>query len=85
MAELLRLEKIGDVIRGRVAQQVLRGIRLFEFSLVHDGDPVRERHAVRQIVRYVQRGEPVLLVKCQYLLTHFQTVGRIDVAERLVH
>ena len=41
--------------------------------------------AVRQVVRDIERGEAVFLVKGQDLLAHLQAIGRIDIAQRLVH
>ena len=46
MTELLGFEKIGDIIGGRMAHQILRRIGLFESPFVHDRDAVRERDAV---------------------------------------
>ena len=53
VTELLGFEEVGDIIIDRVPHQLLGRIGLFESALVHDGDPVRKRDTVRQVVRHV--------------------------------
>jgi hypothetical protein len=63
MAELFGLEEIRDVLRGWMAQQIFRCIRLLERAVMHDGNAIRERDPVGQIMRHVQRCKAMLPVE----------------------
>jgi hypothetical protein len=85
LAELLGLKKIRNVIGCGPADQGFDAIDLLETALAHNGDSIRQGDAVRQIVRHVNRGEPMFLMKFQYFSAHPKPVRRVDVAQGLVH
>jgi hypothetical protein len=53
MAELLGFEKVSHILRGGMAYQVLRRVRLLELPVVHYGNAIRKRDPVGQIMRHI--------------------------------
>ena len=85
MDNLFGSKKVRDISAGGSAKQILSGINLFEPTVSHDRDPIRQRDAVGYIMRHINRCQPVFLMEFQNFAAHSQPVGRIDVAQRLVH
>jgi uncharacterized protein (UPF0297 family) len=85
LADLFGLKKIRHVLGGRVAEQRFDTVDLLETAFAHYADSIRQGNAVRQIVRYINRGEVMFLMKFQNFRAHLQTIRRVDVAQRLVH
>lgn len=71
MAELLGLEKISHILRGGMAHQVFRRVRLLELAVMHYGNAIRQRDPVGQIMGHIQSRQAMFAVKGQNLTAHF--------------
>jgi len=80
MGYLFGFEKIGDVASRRLPHEVLGGVYLLKATLSHDGDAIRERYSIGQVVCNVYGRETILPVKFDDFTTHLETIWRIDVA-----
>ena len=85
MGYLLGFEEIGDVASRRLPHEILGRVYLLKATLSHDGDAVRQRDSVSQIMRNVDGRETILLVKFHDFTPHLEAIRRIDVAQGFVH
>src|SRR5674476_1197446 len=79
------LDELGDVVVGRVVEDLFGGADLHDLAVAHHGDLVAEAHGFVEVVgdeedRLV---EPVL--KFDELVLHFAPDQRVEGTERLVH
>ena len=84
MDDLFGFEEVRDIVAGGGTEQILGRIDLFEATVPHDRDPIRQRNAVRYVMCHINRCQPVFVMELQDFAPHSQPVGRIDVTQRLV-
>ena len=54
-------------------------------SLIADlEETLRQRHAIGEVRSPVQRSAPLLPLKLQYFVAHFEPVWRIEIVDRVV-
>ena len=78
-------DEIGDEHGPRPVVDLLRGADLLDHPVVHDDDPIRQRHRLDLVVRHVQGRRVHAVVQGAKLAAHELAHLRIQGAERLVH
>ena len=77
-------DEVGDESRPRETVDARRLVDLLDASLVHDGDPVRQRERLRLVVRHVDERDADLLLQVDELDLHLLAQLRVEGGQRLV-
>ena len=83
-AHLRRAEEAGDEGRGRTLEEVERRALLLDHAVLHEHDPVGERHRLDLVVGDVDHRRGDLLVQPLDLAAHLVAELGVEVGERLV-
>ena len=79
------VDELGDVVVGRVSENILRGADLDDAPVAHDCDPVTEEHRLVEIVGDEDDGLLEFALQLHELLLHLASDERVEGRECLVH